>query len=87
MALMARHILDGRGIPIFFYGQAYMGSLDAMATGGTKVGTLDPAGEDTAEASFEIPAELAGLGRISIRIVSDKSGYYGYNWFYNQTYP
>lgn len=65
----------------------YMGSLEAMATGGTKVGTIDPAGEDTVEASFEIPAELAGLGRISIRIVSDKSGYYGYNWFYNQTYP
>ncbi len=28
MALMARHILQGEH-PIFFYGQAYMGSLDA----------------------------------------------------------
>jgi len=28
VALMARHILQGEG-PIFFYGQAYMGSLDA----------------------------------------------------------
>jgi hypothetical protein len=34
VALMARHILQGE-IPIFFYGQAYMGSLDAflVATG------------------------------------------------------
>lgn len=29
VALMARHILEGE-LPIFFYGQAYMGSLDAF---------------------------------------------------------
>ena len=29
VALMARHINQGN-IPVFFYGQAYMGSLDAM---------------------------------------------------------
>ncbi len=29
VALMARHILNGE-VPIFFYGQAYMGSLDAF---------------------------------------------------------
>src|SRR3989304_10492126 len=31
VALMARHILQGER-PIFFYGQAYMGSLDAWLT-------------------------------------------------------
>jgi hypothetical protein len=37
VALMARHILDGE-IPIFFYGQAYMGSLDAfLVAAGFKV--------------------------------------------------
>ena len=30
VALMARHIREGRELPIFFYGQAYMGSLDAI---------------------------------------------------------
>ncbi len=30
VALMARHMLAGRGVPTFFYGQAYMGSLDAI---------------------------------------------------------
>ncbi len=33
VALMARHILDGE-LPIFFYGQAYMGSLDAWLVAG-----------------------------------------------------
>ncbi|GAB4498281.1 MAG: hypothetical protein OHK0052_11400 [Anaerolineales bacterium] len=30
VALMARHIALGREFPVFFYGQAYMGSLDAL---------------------------------------------------------
>ncbi len=30
VGLMARHMLQGREFPIFFYGQAYMGSLDAI---------------------------------------------------------
>ena len=33
VGLMAKHILDGER-PIFFYGQAYMGSLDAWLTAG-----------------------------------------------------
>ena len=33
VALMARHILRGE-VPIFFYGQAYMGSLDAILVAG-----------------------------------------------------
>lgn len=30
VGLMGKHILDGRGIPVFYYGQHYMGSLEAM---------------------------------------------------------
>ncbi|MGI6524089.1 MAG: hypothetical protein ACOX2O_02175 [Bdellovibrionota bacterium] len=30
VGLMAKHILDGRGIPVFYYGQHYMGSLEAI---------------------------------------------------------
>src|SRR5579859_564986 len=33
VALMARHINQGLPIPAFFYGQAYMGSLDALVVG------------------------------------------------------
>lgn len=30
VGLMAKHILEGRGVPIFYYGQSYMGSLEAI---------------------------------------------------------
>jgi 4-amino-4-deoxy-L-arabinose transferase-like glycosyltransferase len=30
MALMAKHMAEGQGIPLVIYGQAYMGSLEAM---------------------------------------------------------
>lgn len=32
VGLMAKHILEGREIPIFYYGQDYMGSLEAILT-------------------------------------------------------
>ncbi|MDZ4784891.1 MAG: glycosyltransferase family 39 protein [bacterium] len=32
VGLMAKHILEGKEIPIFYYGQAYMGSLEAILT-------------------------------------------------------
>lgn len=32
VGLMAKHMLEGKPIPIFFYGQVYLGSLDAMFT-------------------------------------------------------
>lgn len=34
VGLMARHITQGRAIPTFYYGQAYMGSLDAILAAG-----------------------------------------------------
>lgn len=32
VGLMAKHILDGEPWPVFYYGQAYMGSLEALLT-------------------------------------------------------
>jgi 4-amino-4-deoxy-L-arabinose transferase-like glycosyltransferase len=32
VALMAKHIAEGRGVPVFFYGQAYMGSLEPLVS-------------------------------------------------------
>ncbi len=29
VGLMGKHILEGRGLPVFFYGQAYLGALEA----------------------------------------------------------
>lgn len=33
VALMTRHIAEGQAFPVFFYGQAYMGSLEALIGG------------------------------------------------------
>ncbi len=30
VGLMARHILEGEGVPVFYYGQNYLGSLEAL---------------------------------------------------------
>jgi 4-amino-4-deoxy-L-arabinose transferase-like glycosyltransferase len=30
VGLMGKHILEGRGVPVFYYGQHYMGSLEAV---------------------------------------------------------
>jgi 4-amino-4-deoxy-L-arabinose transferase-like glycosyltransferase len=35
VGLMAKHILEGRGIPVFYYGQHYMGSLEAILAAGS----------------------------------------------------
>lgn len=46
VGLMGKHILEGAGFPLFYYGQSYMGSLEAMlaallfALGGISVVTL-----------------------------------------------
>ena len=34
VGLMAKHILEGKGVPVFYYGQHYMGSLESILTAG-----------------------------------------------------
>jgi hypothetical protein len=65
----------------------FLGNLGAMADGGTKVASMDTGKTGTVTATYDIPADLTGLGQISVRIVNPKTDIYGYNWFYNQTYP
>ncbi len=43
VALMARHMAEGRGWPVFFYGQHYMGSLEPAVSAGL-VRLLGPTG-------------------------------------------
>ena len=65
----------------------YLGDKASMATGGVKVASLESGDNGIATATYDIPSELADLEQISVRLVSTTSGNYGYNWFYNQTYP
>ena len=55
---------------------------------GYKVATLNSGSGGTQTLTYNIPGELAGQRKIAIRLQSSSgSGYYAYNWFYNNTYP
>ena len=55
---------------------------------GYKVATLNSGSGGTQTLTYNIPGELAGQRKIAIRLQSSSgSGFYAYNWFYNNTYP
>ncbi len=59
-----------------------MGPFGTKAVGGTVVGTTNSGAGGSFEATYTIPAALAGSNLIAIRMDST-SGHYCYNWFYN----
>ncbi len=65
----------------------YMGLYGTKGVGGTKVTTVDTGTGGTQTFTFDIPAGLKGQQRIAIRMQSPTSGYFAYNWFWNNTYP
>jgi hypothetical protein len=65
-----------------------MNTMGTRGVGGYKVISIDTLGGGTQDHTFTIPAELKDLRQIAIRIQSKTgSGYYAYNWFYNNTTP
>lgn len=64
-----------------------MGPMFTRGIGGIVVGTFDSGdGGGNVNATFDIPAHLAGSYRISIRLQTGHAyPYYAYNWFYNNT--
>ncbi len=62
-----------------------MGDYGTLGIGGTQVATLSSGNGGSFTATYDIPALLAGSYRIAIRFESSTSGYYAYNWFYNNT--
>ena len=61
-----------------------MGEFGTLALGGTVIGITSSASGGAFSATYAIPAALAGLAKIAIRMDSPQ-GYYAYNWFYNNT--
>ncbi len=63
-----------------------MGLYGTYGIGGIVVDTVttDASGH-LSKTTFSIPAALAGQARIAIRLESPTSGYYAYNWFWNNT--
>jgi len=64
-----------------------MGPMGTRGINGYIVGTTDSGVGDSQQYSFAIPPELYDSYQISIRMQSPYSGYYAFNWFYNNTYP
>jgi len=64
-----------------------MGPIGTKAIGGIVVGTTDSGTGGSFEATYNIPASLAGSALIAIRMDSANGFYYSYNWFYNTNYP
>jgi hypothetical protein len=64
-----------------------MGAYGTKGIGGTVVGTTDSGSGGTITVTYDIPASLANSSRIAIRLQSPTSGYYAYNWFYNNNAP
>jgi hypothetical protein len=62
-----------------------MGPMGTKGIGGIKVATVDSGSGGTKQYAFDIPSSLHGSYQISIRMQSPTSGYYAYNWFYNNT--
>jgi len=63
-----------------------MGYMGTRGVGGIIVDSFETGSGGTKNIQFSIPSELHGLYQIAIRIESKTgSGYYAYNWFYNNT--
>ena len=63
-----------------------MGPMGTRGINGYLVDTIDSAAGGQQTLTFNIPAELKGSHKISIRLQSiTGSGYYAYNWFFNNT--
>jgi hypothetical protein len=63
-----------------------MNYIGTKGVNGIKVATINSGSGGSFSATFSIPSSLKGLYQIAIRLQSNKgSGYYAYNWFYNNT--
>jgi LysM repeat protein len=62
-----------------------MGPMGTRGVGGYYVGTLYSGSGGALTATFNIPPQLYGHYQIAIRTQNLASGYYSYNWFYNNT--
>lgn len=61
-----------------------LGRMGTRGVGGYSAGTYNSGAGGTFTATISIPAGVQGLKQIAIRLESPTSGYFAYNWFWNQ---
>jgi hypothetical protein len=78
--------IETRNFPKTDSFKVLMGLMGTKGVNGIHVTTVSSDGGGTLTFTFDIPTELKGKNRIAIRLESTSgSGYYAYNWFYNNT--
>lgn len=63
----------------------YMGKIGTRGLNGIKVDTTSSGQGGSLTLTYKIPEKLKGEYQIAIRMQSPTSGYFAYNWFYNNT--
>jgi hypothetical protein len=67
--------------------KVYMGLFGTKGVGGAEVQTQQTDATGKFSATYSIPNSLKNVSPIAIRLQSPFTGYYSYNWFYNQNTP
>jgi hypothetical protein len=62
-----------------------MGAYGTKGIGGIVVDTTDSGAGGAITKTYTIPDSLKGSHRIAIRLQSPTSGYFAYNWFFNNS--
>lgn len=65
--------------------EVLMGPMGTRGVDGYSAGSFSSGSGGTLTLTYTIPAEMHGASRIAIRIQNKSSGYYAYNWFFNNT--
>jgi len=79
--------ISGQNFPPNDTFSVLMGPYGGQGVGGTNVGSTSTGSGGSLSATYSIPASLAGLTKIAIRMQSSTSGFYAYNWFWNSSTP
>lgn len=64
-----------------------MNDMGTRGVGGTQVGTYNSGDGSSQTVTFNIPDSVKGNRQIAIRLESPTSGFFSYNWFFNNTTP
>jgi hypothetical protein len=78
--------VQGSDFPLYEEFNVLMGVYGTIGIGGEKVGVQKTGSKGEFTATYEIPADLKGAYTIAVRLDSDYSDYYAFNYFYNTTY-
>jgi LysM repeat protein len=77
--------IQTRNFPAGLKFDVLMGPMGTKGVNGYYVGTIDSGAGGSFTATFNIPVELLNHRRIAIRTQNLGSGFFSYNWFYNNT--